>query len=177
MLLERILLFGICSIAVPLGACASSAESRAAAPEPAIEAPDMNALWAAHAAHRQRGDLDAAIGILAEDCVLFEPFQPPVSGLENIAPKMKEALAQVKTHHVSFESQEVFHHGGWLVDFGTFSETFSLAGEEDRHAVEGNYAAVLEQEADGEWRVKRFMALPSKAPELLGETPPGTSAR
>jgi len=163
MLLKRILLFGVCLIAMPLGTCTVSAESDGAVPEPVIEAPDMNAFWATHAAHRQRGDLDAATSILAEDCVLVEPFQPPVSGLENIAPKMKEALAMTEIHHVSFESQEVYHHGGWLVDFGTFSETFSLNGEEGRHVVQGNYAAVLEQDVNGDWKVKRFMALPSKS--------------
>jgi ketosteroid isomerase-like protein len=77
-------------------------ESDGALPEPAIKAPDMNAFWATHVAHRQRGDLDAATSILAEDCVLFEPFRPPVKGLENIALKMKEAFAMAEIHDVSF---------------------------------------------------------------------------
>jgi hypothetical protein len=39
--------------------------------------------------------------------------------------------------------------------------------------VEGNYAAVLEQDADGDWKVKRFMAQPSKpvTPELMKRAP------
>lgn len=174
---ERIVVFGVCLIAVPLGACTFSVESGDTAQEPAIEAPDMDAYWAAHAAHRQRGDLEAALGILAEDCVLLEPFQPPVAGLENIAPKLKEALAMAEIHDVSFDSQEVYHHGGWLVDFGTFSETFSLIGQEDRHLVEGSYAAALEQDAEGDWKVKRFMALPSTPPPPgLMEATPGAAS-
>ncbi len=160
MLLRKTLLLSVCLIAMPLAACTVSVESDG--PEPAIEAPDMNAFWATHAAHKQRGDLDAAISIMAEDCVLFEPFQAPVSGLENIVPKMKKALAMAEIHDVSFESQETYHHGDWLVDFGTFSETLSLDGKDDPLVVEGNYAAVLEQDAGGDWKVKRFMAMPSK---------------
>ena len=160
MFLKRTFFLSVCLIAMPLAACTVSVESDG--PEPAIEAPDMNALWATHAAHRQRGDLHAATSIMAEDCVLFEPFQAPVSGLENIVPKMKEALAMAEIHDVFFQSQEVYHHGGWLVDFGTFSETLSLNGNEDPLVVEGNYAAVLEQDAVGDWKVKRFMAMPNK---------------
>ncbi len=171
--IEKILVFSVCLIAVALGACTFSVENSETVQEPAIEAPDMNAYWAAHVAHRQSGDLEAAISILAEDCVLFEPFQPPVSGLQNIAPKMKEALAMAEIHEVSIDSQEVYHHGSWLVDFGTFSETVSLKGREDRHVLEGSYAAVLERDAGGDWKVKRFMALPSTPPpaELMERTP------
>lgn len=69
---ERILVVSVCLIAVPLGACAFSVDSSEAVQEPAIEVPDMNAYWAAHVAHRQSGDLEAATSILAEDCLLFE---------------------------------------------------------------------------------------------------------
>jgi len=173
---RKTLLFGVSLIAVHSGACTFSAESDGPVSEPAIDAPDLNAFWAAHVAHRQKGDVDAATSVLAEDCVLFEPFQPPVSGLENIAAKMKEARARTEIHYVSLESREVYHHGGWLVDFGTFAETFSLDGEKRRHAVEGNYAATLERDADGDWKVKRFMALPSTSPPEPMQRVPEASA-
>jgi hypothetical protein len=54
-------------------------ESGETVQEAAIEAPDMDAYWVAHAAHRQSGDLEAATSVLAEDCVLIQPFQPRVS--------------------------------------------------------------------------------------------------
>ena len=123
----------------------------------------MNAFWATHAAHRQRGDLESATRILAEDCILLQPFQPPVAGRESITRQMKEALTRAEIHRVSFESQEVYHHGDWLVDFGTFSETFSLDGTEERQEVGGSYSALLRLDADGEWKVKRFMAMPSNS--------------
>jgi ketosteroid isomerase-like protein len=176
MQLERILVFTVCLIALPLGACSLSEESSETV-QPAIETPDMNAYWAAHVAHRQSGDLEGAISILAEDCVLFEPFQPPVSGLQTIAAKMKEALEMAEIHKVSLDSQEVYHHGGWLVDFGTFSETVSFKGKEEHHVLEGSYAAVLEQDADGNWKVKRFMSLPSKPPPPTESRRPSFRAR
>lgn len=173
---ERILVLGACLIAVALGGCTFSMERGETAREPVIEAPDMDAYWAAHVAHRQSGDLEAALSILADDSVLLEPFQPPVSGLQNIAPKMKQALAMAEIHDVSFDSQEVYQQDGWLVNFGTFSETFSLKGEEERHFIEGSYAAVLAQDAGGDWKVKRFMALPTTPPPSgLKEGTPGAS--
>jgi ketosteroid isomerase-like protein len=167
--LDTILASSLCLVAVLSGACSFSVESGETVQEAAIEAPDMDAYWAAHAAHRQSGDLEAATSVLAEDCVLFQPFQPPISGRRTIAAKMKEAQEMAETHKFSLDSQEVFHHGSWLVDFGTFSETVSFKGSEDQHLLEGSYAAVLEPDADGDWMVKRFMALPSTPP-------PGSSA-
>lgn len=160
---ERALVLSVCLIALVLGACTVSVDSGETQEAP-IEPPDMEAYWAAHVAARQSGDLDAALAILAEDAVLYEPFAPPVAGLDKIAPKMKAALTMTEIHEVSFDSREVYHHGGWLVDRGSFSETFSLQGREKRYSIEGSYFAVLEQDAGGEWKVKRFMAMPSTPP-------------
>ena len=160
---KKALVFNFCLITVLCGACSIS-EKRGETVQEATEAPDMDAFWAAHVAHRQSGDLQAATSVLAEDCVLFEPFQPPVSGRQTIAAKMKEALAMAEIHEVSFDSQEVYHNGSWLVDFAIFSETVSIDGNEDPHVLKGSYAAVLEQDAGGDWKVKRFMALPSTPP-------------
>lgn len=159
MRLERIFVLRHCLIMLPWGARGHSTEGGEV-----IETPEMDAYWATHAAQRQSGDLEAALSILAEDCVLYEPFSPPVSGRETIAATMDQARQLVETHEVFLDSQEVYHHGGWLVGFRTFSETVSFKGEEDRHVLEGSYSAVLERYTDGGWKVKRFMALPSTPP-------------
>ncbi len=173
MFIKRVLVLGACLITASLGACAPSAQNGGAVPEPVIEAPDMSVYWATHAANVVSGDVEAATGILAEDCVLVEPFQPPTEGLQNIVPKFEQSLAAVDIHDMSIDSQEAYHQGTHLVDFGTYSETFSLKGSEDRYVLEGSYAAVLERGANGDWKVKRFMQTPSKPfpPELTGTTP------
>lgn len=132
---------------------------------PETETVDMNAYWDQYEGLSKSGDVEGMMSYFAEDVILMESFQPSINGKESVRRMMDSVYSQIEVVDFNIQSEETRMAEDWLLDRGTFSETFRPSeADSDPISVEGKYMAVLERGSDGEWKISRLIANSNQPP-------------
>lgn len=142
------------------------AESREAEPQTSAAQPfDMNAYWDEYEPLSKSEDTDQMLSYFADDVILMESFQPAIRGIESVRQMMDSVYSQIEVVDFNIQSEETRMAGDWLLDRGTFSETFQPPQEgAEPISITGKYMAVLERASDGEWKISRLIANSNQPP-------------
>lgn len=147
-------------VAVLLTGCgaASNPDSRTANnPEAARAA--VVAASEAYVSGWLKGDADGLAGQLASDVVISEVKQPDIRGLDAARKAFRDILSTNKVTRLDVRREPVVANGDLALDAGEYDETVAVQGQAAPLNVAGRYMIVWQRQADGAWRILRFMAV------------------
>jgi uncharacterized protein (TIGR02246 family) len=120
--------------------------------------PGIDALYAAWRAAFQRQDLEAILGLLTADYVLWAPGTPPI-GREALRPRLTAALAAYEIDP-AFEREELLVAGDLAFDRGWDLQRIRPRAGGDVQAQRQRVFLVLRRGEDRVWRFARGMSQP-----------------
>lgn len=127
--------------------------------------PDPNAeidsLYAAWQSAFQRRDVDAILGLLTEDYVLWAPGRPPM-GAEALRPQLIAAFTAYELEP-RFEREERLIAGDLAVEVGWDNQTLRPRTGGPTQAQRQRVLLVLRRSPNGQWRFARGMSQPGPA--------------
>lgn len=107
------------------------------------------------------GDPAAVRGFWTDDARVFLPgLSLEGGGLAAFVDEFYAGGGRVLS--VDFQPREVFAHGEAAYELGQLEETARFGGQEPQ-TVRENYFLRWRRDADGEWRIDRFLAVPVDA--------------
>jgi ketosteroid isomerase-like protein len=101
-------------------------------------------------------DPRAAAAVFTADVRLMEPNMPDVNGRDSVEAMMGKAWLAVTPRAVRFRTDELYVFANIAFEVGNYVYTFEPRGQpvvEDR----GRYMGMWKKEADGAWRLHRFI--------------------
>lgn len=119
--------------------------------------PGIDQLHRDFAAAMARGDLEAVLGMLTADYVLFSPGRPPVQGREALRGMMAAAF---EAYHIEaiFESIEQLVSGDLAVEVGIDRQRARPRAGGEVTDRQQRVCLVLRRGDDGRWRYARGMS-------------------
>jgi ketosteroid isomerase-like protein len=165
---------GLVSVALALGR-SSSKETRRAfpaawlTPEREIDPSPMAIAQRENVMSRARVDkthlawLDAmkandgrALGrLVTEDAVLMPPNEPVLVGRTAVVAWFENVVRQARTTGIDIPQREVIVTGDYGIERGSFVWKLSPASGGPPFEARGNFLAIYQRQADGEWKVIR----------------------
>jgi uncharacterized protein (TIGR02246 family) len=105
------------------------------------------------------GPVDAQVALFVQDGELLEPGMAPLHGREAIKAFLAPIMAAVDVESATTTSDAIEVFGDAAYQWGTYSQR---AGEKGKPAADyfGRYVASWHREADGQWRIARFLVQP-----------------
>lgn len=98
-------------------------------------------------------DLDRLLALIADECVFLAPGAPPIRGKEAAKAMFMTVWSRIKEHHQTFEVEEAFFAGDWLIAWGRESASM-LPAEGDAVEFEGHGVMILKRAGDS-WQFAR----------------------
>jgi len=145
-------------IAAALGLAACSC---LAAPPPASDAArhDVEAAMQQYTALLKTGPVDAQVAFFTQDGELLQPGMAPLHGRDAIKAFLAPLVAAFEVQSATSTSDAVEVYGDAAYQWGTYTQH---AGERGKPGAEytGRYVASWRREADGHWRIARFLVQP-----------------
>lgn len=133
---------------------------QAAAP-PASDAArhDVEAAMQRYTALLKTGPVDAQVALFTEDGELLEPGMAPLHGRSAIKAFLEPIVAKYEVQSATSTSDAVEVYGDVAYQWGTYTQR---AGERGQPGADytGRYVASWHREADGHWRISRFLVQP-----------------
>jgi uncharacterized protein (TIGR02246 family) len=150
------------SAAMLAGALVLSAVRPAGAAPPVSEATARHEVEAAlqhYTALLRTGPVDAQVALFTQDGELLEPGMAPLHGREAIKAFLTPLVAAFDVESATATSDTVEVFGNAAYQWGTYSQR---AGEKGKPGADyhGRYVASWHREADGQWRISRFLVQP-----------------
>jgi uncharacterized protein (TIGR02246 family) len=143
-------------VVLAFAACAPAAEE-VVVEEPDTTAADIAAIQALVEAWSTTYDLEDPepyMALYAEDAELWANWGPILHGRDAIRSWVVENFIEGSMTSSSKEREVI---GGVAYDFGTF-ELATVPGEgEEARTIYGKYVLVMHRQADGSWKVARYM--------------------
>jgi uncharacterized protein (TIGR02246 family) len=147
--------------AVLAGALVLGAGRRADSAPPAAEKPrqEVEAAMQRYTALLHTGPVDAQVALFTPDGELLEPGMAPLHGREAIQAFLEPLVKAFDVESATSASDNVEVFGNTAYQWGTYSQR---AGEKGKPAADfhGRYVASWHREADGQWRIARFLVQP-----------------
>jgi len=105
------------------------------------------------------GPVDAQVALFTQDGELLEPGMAPLHGRDAIKAFLAPIVAKYEVQSAASTSDAVEVFGDAAYQWGTYTQQ---AGERGKPGAEytGRYVASWRREADGHWRIARFLVQP-----------------
>jgi len=121
----------------------------------------IDALYSTWADAFHRKDVDAILGLLTDDYVLWAPGAPPM-GSSDLRPRLVAALAAYDVES-RFERVEQIVSGDLAFESGWDVQRLRPAGGGEERAQRQRVFLILRRGTDGKWRFARGMSQPGPA--------------
>jgi uncharacterized protein (TIGR02246 family) len=135
--------------------------SRAAAPPATGDAArhDVEAAMQQYTTLLKTGPVDAQVALFTQDGELLEPGMAPLHGRDAIRAFLAPLVAAFEVQSATSTSDSVEIYGDAAYQWGTYTQH---AGERGKPGAgyTGRYVASWRREADGHWRIARFLVQP-----------------
>jgi len=164
---SKMVLFGLSVLlgVALLAACAqiapmpiASAQEEATEPESDVTAAELeaqiNAVWEEYGNSINTGDVDSWVALWAEGGMQLPPGEMPVEGIENLQ-AMRTAGASMFDFDMAVNNLEVGHGPEYAFARGFYSAEVSPKEGEGSSTIDGKYMTILQQQADGTWKLYR----------------------
>ena len=99
---------------------------------------------------------ESVMAVYADGAVLMPADQPAFNGKEEI-PRWYDAAFQQSAYDLSFQMAEVVVAGEWAFARWTVSGTLTPQTGGDPASVSSKGISILQRQADGSWKIARFM--------------------
>ncbi|HEX3526402.1 MAG TPA: SgcJ/EcaC family oxidoreductase [Thermoanaerobaculia bacterium] len=105
------------------------------------------------------GPVDAQVALFTQDGELLEPGMAPLHGRDAIKAFLAPIAAKYEVQSAASTSDSVEVFGDAAYQWGTYTQQ---AGERGKPGADytGRYVASWRREADGHWRISRFLVQP-----------------
>jgi len=164
------------SLVVLVAACAPAAEQPAPLEEPDTTAADLaaiNELREAHDSAFTAGDVDGFIDLFSDDAQALRNGNSVLVGKEAIRSwsgwairSWEEEVFDQFDSEMTYFSDEIELMGEVAFNLGTYRLTQTPKAGGDSIAFYGNYILVLRKQADGSWKITRYMWNNRPDPEM-----------
>lgn len=102
------------------------------------------------------GSLEGYADLVTADVVWLPPAGDPIMGRQAFRTWLEPFLAGYD-YRFSLEPTQVRPFDGWCAELGQFRSALSPKGGGDSQAHEGRYFALWRLDADGIWRIERYV--------------------
>lgn len=103
-----------------------------------------------------RGDLDAWMHTLTDDCVFQVHGLPALIGREAVRAFAAEAFFEPHDVELSWDFEELEFRGDWAFGRGWFNNTLTPKDGSEQQRMVGKFLDIFRKTADGEWQLARI---------------------
>lgn len=128
-------------------------------PDPASVRASLDSLWTRYSAFAVAGDAEAIAQLYADSAYVAELGLPTMRGRSGVREVAKEVLGSLRILESSIRPELTDITGDRVVQFGTYRDVLQSAGQPAQVAA-GRFAAVVDRDSAGAWRVSRLIAFP-----------------
>jgi uncharacterized protein (TIGR02246 family) len=132
---------------------------RAETGDPAAARREVEAAMQMYTALLKTGPVDAQVALYTADGELLEPGMAPLHGRDAIKAFLTPLFGAVDVESATTTSDAVEVYGDAAYQWGTYSQRVAEHGKPAAD-YNGRYVASWRREADGKWRVARFLVQP-----------------